>query len=282
MESTAAPTQSTLKRGRLTAYVERHRLRWELAMALLTLVYVALSVLVDEGAAGIASVGVAILALVFFGEFGARCWDSESRLGYLREHWLDLITCLPFIGPLRVLRLLRLLGLLRLAHEIRNVAYIRSESSPEPTSLTWIVWPSALLLWLGAAYGLWLAERGHNPSIHSFGDALYMAFMTLTTVGYGDLRPITAEGKVLAGALVFLGLGLLGFISSQLTAHWLRVERHESSVESQLLAMRAEISDLKALLLQAVPAAGPDSSKSDTRRPQSAESELAEPVGKSS
>lgn len=250
-------------------------------MATLTLVYVALSVLVDEGATGIATIGVAILALVFFGEFSLRCWDSGSRLGYLKEHWLDLITCLPFIGPLRLLRLLRLVGLLRLAHEIRNVAYIRSESSPEPTSLTWIVWPTALLLWLGAAYGLWLAERGHNPSIHSFGDALYMAFMTLTTVGYGDLRPVTPEGKVLAGALVFLGLGLLGFISSQLTARWLRVERREGSIESQLVALRAEISDLKTLLIKVIPAAVPDS-KDDPRIAESELPELFEPIGKRS
>lgn len=239
-----------MRRGELSAFVNSHRLPWELVMAALTLVYVALSLVVDEGGSELVTVVVAILAVIFLAEFALRCWDSSSRLAYLREHWIDLITCLPFIGPLRLLRLLRLLGLLRLAHEIRDIAYVRAEVSGESSSLTWIVWPTALLLWLGAADGLWIVERGHNPAIHSFGDALYMAFITVTTVGYGDLRPVSPEGKVLAGALVFFGLGLLGFISAQLTARWLRTERREVSVVTELTALRAEIAELKHLLLE--------------------------------
>src|SRR2546430_10018800 len=214
-----------MKRGQLTAFVSRHRLPWELVMASLTLVYVALSLVVDQGGTALVNAAVAILAVLFLAEFSSRCWDSQSRFVYLREHLIDLISCLPFIGPLRLLRLLRLLGLLRLAHEIRDIAYLRAEVSGESSSLTWIVWPTALLLWLGAADGLWIVEKGQNAAIHSFADALYMAFITVTTVGYGDLRPVTPEGKVLAGALVFFGLGLLGFISAQLTARWLRTER---------------------------------------------------------
>jgi voltage-gated potassium channel len=235
-------------RGRLAAFVRRHQLAWELSMAALTLLYVALSLVVDEGAPPLVTGAVGVLAVVFLLEFSVRFWDAASRLGYLREHWIDLITCIPFIGPLRLLRLLRLLGLLRLADKIRDVAYIRSEAAPGHQSLTWVVWPTALLLWVGAADGLWVVERGHNPAIHSFGDALYMAFITVTTVGYGDLRPVTPEGKVLAGALVFFGLGLLGFISAQLTARWLRVENRENTIEHQLAALRTEIAELKEML----------------------------------
>jgi voltage-gated potassium channel len=241
-------TVISLRRGRLTEFLTRYQMPWELTMAALTLAYVALSVVVDESGPVIADVAVGMLAVVFLLEFSARCLDAPSRLAYLREHWIDLITCLPFIGPLRLLRLLRLLGLLRLAREIRQVALIRSEVTDTEQSRTWIVWPTAILLWLGAAYGLWIVEKGHNPVIHNFGDALYMAFITVTTVGYGDLRPVTPEGKVLAGALVFFGLGLLGFISAQLTARWLRVENRESAVEAQLKALRNEVAELKAIL----------------------------------
>jgi voltage-gated potassium channel len=245
-----------LKRGSLTAFIRTHRLAWELSMAALTLVYVALSLIVDEGGSAVVDGAVVVLAALFLAEFSLRCWDSASRAAYFREHWIDLITCLPFIGPLRLLRLLRLLGLLRLAHEIRDIAYVRAEASGESASLTWIVWPTALLLWLGAADGLWIVERGHNAAIHSFGDALYMAFITVTTVGYGDLRPVTPEGKVLAGALVFFGLGLLGFISAQLTARWLRTERRESSVATELASLRSEIAELNELVRELNRASG--------------------------
>ena len=111
-----------IERGRLTAFVERHRLAWESSMAILTVLYVALSLLVDEGITGIVNDVIVVLAVLFFAEFSLRCWDAPSRLRYLRDHWIDLLTCLPAIGPLRLLRLVRLLGLLRLAHEIREVA----------------------------------------------------------------------------------------------------------------------------------------------------------------
>jgi len=85
----------------------------------------------------------------------------------------------------------------------------------------------------------------------SFVSCLYFSVITFTTVGYGDLRPVTPEGKVLAGALVFFGLGLLGFISAQLTARWLRTERREASVATELASLRSEIAEMKDLLLEA-------------------------------
>lgn len=236
-------------RGRLNGFVKTHALAWELTMAVLTLAYVALSFISDENGNGVATVALAALAVIFLFEFGARFWDAESRIAYLRGHWIDLLTCLPPIGPLRALRLLRLIGLLRLAQEVRDVAHTTVVArSGADSSATWIVWPTALLVWVGAAEGFWLFERGHNPAVNNFGDALYLAFMTVTTVGYGDLRPVTPEGKILAGALVFVGLGLLGFISAQMTARWLRTERGENRLEQRMAILSNDVAEIKQLL----------------------------------
>ncbi len=161
-------------------------------MAALTLVYVALAVLVDEGTSQTIEAILAVLAFVFFLEFAVRFLDADSRLEYLRAHWIDLVTCLPAIGPLRLLRLLRLVGLLRLAHQVRNIAYLESENkSSSSSSLTWVVWPTALLL-----------------------------------------------------------LGLLGFISAQLTARWLRTERREIAIDQELADLTLEIRALRQMVLQ--------------------------------
>src|SRR5260370_20122533 len=112
---------------------------WELTMAVLRLIYVALAVLVDEGTSQTIEAILAVLALIFFLEFAGRFLDADSRLEYLRVHWIDLVTCLPAIGPLRLLRLLRLVGLLRLAHQVRNIAYIEAEDKSSARSLTWDV-----------------------------------------------------------------------------------------------------------------------------------------------
>lgn len=240
------------RRGSLTAFINAHALAWELTMAVLTIAYVALSLVDDEAGGALATAAVAVLAAVFLLEFGSRFWDAESRVVYLRGHWIDLLTCLPPIGPLRALRLLRLIGLFRLAGKIRGVADKTVDmTSGADSSPTWVVWPTALLVWVGAAEGFWLVERGHNPVVNSFGDALYLAFMTVTTVGYGDLRPVTPEGKVIAGALVFVGLGLLGFISAQMTARWLRTERGENRLEQRIAVLSNDVAEIKQLLHRA-------------------------------
>jgi len=83
----------------------------------------------------------------------------------------------------------------------------------------------------------------------------------VTTVGYGDISPVTPEGRVLAGTLAFLGLGLLGFTSARLTAMWLQQEAEEvedavdvkvettsDAILLQLDLLRAEMVELRQAL----------------------------------
>ena len=235
-------SMGTVMRGRLTAFIARHQVAWELATAALTIVYVVLTLLDDQTVRGLPETAAVGLSVVFLVEFGARCWDSPSRLGYARDHWLDLVTCIPAVGPLRALRLVRLLGLIRLAVRIRALDLARSQTSTAMGA--WMLAPTLVLLWFAAAEGFWLTEHGRNPAIATFTDALYLAVMTATTVGYGDVRPVTPEGKLLAGALVFVGLGLLGFASSRLALFWLRSERETAALEREIQELRREVARL--------------------------------------
>jgi voltage-gated potassium channel len=231
-------------RGRLTAFVARHQVAWELAMAALTVVYVVLTLLDDQAVRGLPETLAVVLSAVFLLEFGARCWDAPSRLRYLRDHWIDLVTCIPAVGPLRALRLIRLLGLIRLAVRIRALDLARGRTSQ--TMGVWMLAPTLVLLWFGAAEGFWLTEHGRNPAVGTFSDALYLALMTATTVGYGDVRPITPEGRLLAGVLVFIGLGLLGLASSRLALFWLRSEPETVHLEREVRQLRREVARLTA------------------------------------
>ena len=71
---------SGIRRGQLTSFVRRHALAWELSMGALTLAYVALALLVDEGVDTVATSILVILAAVFLAEFALRFWDAPSRL----------------------------------------------------------------------------------------------------------------------------------------------------------------------------------------------------------
>jgi voltage-gated potassium channel len=210
-----------------------HRLAWELFTAGLTVVYVVLAFLQDQGTSGFVTVGVDVLAAAFILEFGVRLYDSASRKIYLQNHWLDIVTCLPVVGPFRVLRLIRLFGFIRLAVTARSfgVRAASSERLPGGVSL-WVLAPILIAVWLASSYGYFELEGGVNPHVRTFGDALFYSFITASTVGYGAVSPVTPEGKVLTGVLIFLSIGLLGFASAQLTA--------------RLLPQGNDVADLKA------------------------------------
>lgn len=230
--SGAAPRPVT--DGRITNFVALHRLPWELAMAALTVVYVVLAFLQDQGNPGVTA-GVEGLAVVFVAEFALRLYDAPSRVEYFRRHWIDIVTCIPVIGTLRFLRLFRLLAFVRLGAIVRafGVGAATNDRIAGGVGL-WVLAPTLLVVWLAASYGYYELEGGVNPHIHSFTDALYFSLVTASTVGYGDVTPVTPEGKVLTGLLIFIGIGLLGFASAQLT--------------TKLLPQRDSIAELSATI----------------------------------
>lgn len=68
------------------------------------------------------------------------------------------------------------------------------------------------------AYVAYSVERSVNPSFSSFGDALWWATVTITTVGYGDIFPVTSTGRVVAVVLMFSGVGVLGILAGALAS----------------------------------------------------------------
>ena len=88
--------------------------------------------------------------------------------------------------------------------------------------------------------GFWWLE----PSVHSFGDGLWLAFTTAATVGYGDIVPTTAAAKIFAVFVVLLGFGVLSTVTAAIAAAW--VETEERRIEREILRdMRTELASLR-------------------------------------
>ncbi len=79
-----------------------------------------------------------------------------------------------------------------------------------------------LAAWVGVmvitAIGLYEAERGVNPAIQSPTDAVWWGIATMTTVGYGDVVPLTPEGRLFASSLMILGIGLFAAVTATMTS----------------------------------------------------------------
>ena len=240
------PLTTFARRGALTRFVDRHPVAWEGSMAALTALYIALSMFENDAGfvLGPLTVFLYSLSALFALEFTARWWDAPHKYSYFRAHWLDLITSIPLVGPLRVLRLLRLLRFMRLGLAIRSVV-LKSR-----VDNSWLICPFLTLFWIGSAYGLWLAEHSVNPAIATFNSALLYSFLTACTVGYGSFTPVSIEGKVISGLIVFVAIGLIGFTSARLTTMFLAQENER--LPRQITTIERDLADIKVLLTQLV------------------------------
>jgi len=232
------------RRDAFNSWFVTHEVAWELAMAVMAIVYVALGFIVDDlqpgerpeiEAAELAMTGLFVL------EFASRILAARSRSGYLKGHWIDVIALGPPIRALRVLRLLRLLRLVRaFAGLYRAGPHMHGLANHK--GFAWL-----LSAWLGVmalcSAWMYIAEHGINKAVDNPFDALWWGVVTLTTVGYGDVTPVTVEGRLAAMALMLLGIGLFGAITATITSYIMTADlrRMESKVEADSAVDRANL-----------------------------------------
>jgi voltage-gated potassium channel len=136
---------------------------------------------------------------------------ADQRLRYLVRHWYDvLVVVLPLLRPLWLLRLIPMLMVLNR----------RAQTRLHGRVAIYVAGGAALLAFC-AALAVLDAERSNpDANITDFGDAIWWAITTMTTVGYGDEFPISGLGRLVAFGLMVGGITLLGTVSATL-ASWL-------------------------------------------------------------
>jgi voltage-gated potassium channel len=198
----------------LDAFARRHEVAWELAFAALAIFFVALGAL-PEDTPGLEALEWAITG-IFAIEFFGRLLTSGDERGYLRAHWIDVVTLIPPVRGLRVLRLLRLLRLLRaFAGVARALGHVERIARHRGLLALLTAWLGVMVI---TSMGLYVAEVGLNEAVTSPLDALWWGVTTMTTVGYGDVYPVTAEGRLAAMTLMILGIGLYSAITAVVTS----------------------------------------------------------------
>lgn len=85
-----------------------------------------------------------------------------------------------------------------------------------------VAWLSVMVI---CSIGLYAAEHGINKAIESPFDALWWGITTLSTVGYGDVYPVTPEGRLAAMVLMLLGIGLFSAITATATSYLISTGR---------------------------------------------------------
>ena len=194
-----------------------------------------------------------IISIVFSVEYFLRVWTADllhPDLSPWRARWkfvrsgmaiVDLVAVLPFWLPmllpshllgLRAIRLVRILRILKLNRYMEAIAAIgevfRKKSRELAASFGFIC-----LLMLLSSLLMYHAEHDVQPDKFTNAFAgLWWAVATLTTVGYGDIYPVTAIGRLLGAAIAILGVGMVaiptGILSSGFVEHFSRSSKPSS------------------------------------------------------
>jgi voltage-gated potassium channel len=194
-----------------------------------------------------------VIWLTFTADFLIR-WLARGTSRHFREAWFDLVLILvspPFLAPdylqsargLRAVRALRMLRLLR-AGAVAGIALRVSKRLFGRRKFHYTALLAVAVVLLGAL-GVLLAESGRNRSITSFGDALWWAIVTATTVGYGDVSPITTEGRLIAVFLMLTGIGVIGVFTATVANYFFESDTGEAAaLAARLTAIEEKLDRL--------------------------------------
>ncbi|RNL66151.1 two pore domain potassium channel family protein [Nocardioides marmoriginsengisoli] len=147
--------------------------------------------------------------VAFAADFSVRVALADERVAYVRRHWYDAVLILvPMLRPLRLLRLLAFARILS-----------RSAVGSLVGRVTAYVFGTAVVaVGLAAIAVLDVEQDAPDATIRTFGDALWWAATTVTTVGYGDFYPVTVQGRVIAVGLMIIGIGTVGAVTAAVAA----------------------------------------------------------------
>lgn len=151
------------------------------------------------------------ICLIFLVDFFSRLYTAKNKLAFMKWGWIDLLSSIPALDIFRAGRLIRLFRLIRILRAIRSTKLLVSYTFKNRKQGTFsAVAAISLLLVIFSSIAILNVETDPNSNIKTAEDALWWAFVTITTVGYGDKFPLTTEGRIIAAVLMTAGVGLFG------------------------------------------------------------------------
>ena len=162
------------------------------------------------------------ICIFFFTEFIIRFSKAENKLKFMVWGWIDLVSSIPMVGILRVGRIFRLIRLLRIIRAFRSTKKLVHHLFINKAQGAFVsVFSIAVLLLIFCSIAILQVETDPNSNIKTAEDAIWWAYVTITTVGYGDKFPVTTEGRVIAAILMTAGVGLFGTFTAYVSSWFL-------------------------------------------------------------
>ncbi len=179
------------------------------------------------------------LWVFFFAELATMLLLVRHRWNYLRHNWFNIaliIVATPTLWNEQEFGILRALRFFLIVMKMANMSdTIRVVLSRNNLGLT------ILAVWVFVLFS-GVVMTAIEPSFKSVGDGIWWAWATVTTVGYGDVVPVTGGGRLLAGLVMLIGMGLFSLITANFSAFFVaREERKIVEKEQEVLVGEQKI-----------------------------------------
>lgn len=193
-----------------------------------------------------------LLSFIFLYDFFRSLFRAPDKRRYLKWGWLDLLGSLPYISIFRLARSVRVIRAARNLHAMRakRLANEISENSAESTFLG-TAFVAILVVTISAILIQMIEENAPGGNILDSEDALWWALVTISTVGYGDLYPVTFSGRTLASVVILVGVGLFSVLTGYL-ANRFRSSSDRAHNED-IAFIKSELAEIKHLLRERDP-----------------------------
>lgn len=202
-----------------------------------------------------------IICVFFLFDFLLSLRRARSKLDYFfrRGGWLDLLGSvpavpgLPWTALLRLARLNRLFWIFKhLRGKERGKVLANAREAPAQTVLLTTILTAILLMTIVSLFILRFERGAPGAQLITGADAFWWAFVTMTTVGYGDYVPVTLPGRLMAIGLMTFGIGifavLTSFMATKLVADQDDREDVRDLIRQENAVLRAELAELKELI----------------------------------
>lgn len=187
-----------------------------------------------------------IVSIILGIDLFIRARESKKPLKYILKHVYEIPALIPVYAIFLLneqtilgagLKGLRFIHIFRVVHTLSRIIIVFDEIR---NRLVFVIFLSIATVTAGAL-GVYVVERNApNGNITNLGDAFWWALVTVTTVGYGDVYPVTFEGRLIATVVMIVGIAILGILISTLGAQLI-----ESRIKSQ---SKKEENNIKELI----------------------------------
>ncbi len=176
-----------------------------------------------------------LLSVIFLGDFTYRLSTatSKSRYFFRQYGWADLLASLPFeqFKILRVFRLVRVFRILR-EHGIKQIGRTLVKDRAGSALLTLLLM-GILVLEFGSLAMLRIEQYAAGANITTGSDAVWYVIVTISTVGYGDLYPVTNAGRFAGAFIIIIGVGIFGTFTGYLANIFLTPPKSPEATETE-------------------------------------------------